>query len=67
MIGIGSDFHDQLSVGYNRLMIDQNRLRMFSSQQHLLAISAAFWYNFWQKTSFVYFDQYLIDAKFSID
>ena len=41
MIGIDSDFHDRSSVGYNRLMIDHNLLRVLSSQQHLLAISAA--------------------------
>ena len=40
MIGIGSDFHDRSSVGYNRSMIDHNRLRALSSQQHLLALSA---------------------------
>ena len=37
MIGIGSDFHDQSLVGYNRSMIDHNRLHALSSQQHLLA------------------------------
>ena len=41
VIGIGLDFHDRSSVGYNRSMIDHNRLRMLSSHQHLLAISAA--------------------------
>ena len=28
--GIGSDFHDRSSVGYNRSMINHNRLRMLS-------------------------------------
>ena len=41
MIGIDLDFHDRSSVGYNRSTIDHNRLRTLSSQQHLLAISAA--------------------------
>ena len=56
-IGIGLDFHDRSSVGYNRSMIDHNRWHTLSSQQHLLAISAAklsnisdiFRYCFWQK------------------
>ena len=41
MIRIGSDFHDRSPVGYHRSKIDHNRLRILSSQQHLLAISAA--------------------------
>ena len=40
VIGIGSDFHDRSLVGYNRSMINHNRLCTLSSQQHLLAISA---------------------------
>ena len=39
--GISSDFHDRSSVRDNRSKIDHNRLRELSSQQHLLAISAA--------------------------
>ena len=41
VIGIGLDFHDRSSVGYNRSMIGNNWLRALSSQQHLFAISAA--------------------------
>ena len=41
MIIIRSDFRDQSSVGYNRLMVDHDWLCALSSQQHLLAIPVA--------------------------